>query len=108
MTQPQSQKQTWLNLGLIGVLLILVAISAYLWFPEIVEQDVPAISGATEPETAEGNSSTQDNSAVITTSEDTPTDRPASAVMDHLLIQARHIEGPADAPVTIIEFSDFK
>jgi protein-disulfide isomerase len=34
--------------------------------------------------------------------------RPTPSVMDFLLSDARHVQGAADAPIAIIEFSDFK
>jgi protein-disulfide isomerase len=37
-----------------------------------------------------------------------PTASSTATIMDFLLSDARHIQGEADAPVTIIEFSDFK
>jgi protein-disulfide isomerase len=33
---------------------------------------------------------------------------PTPSIMDLLLADARHFQGNADAPVTIVEFSDFK
>lgn len=103
MTESPPQKQTWLNLGLISVLLLLVAVSVYLWIPRLTEQD-----NATALVTS-GNATQAQNSSLTTESSNKESiNRPADAVMEHLLTQARHIEGSADAPVTIIEFSDFK
>ena len=51
---------------------------------------------------------TQDDSAT-TTNADASNNSPATpTIMDFLLSDARHFQGNADAPVTIIEFSDFK
>lgn len=47
-----------------------------------------------------------------TEADDTPADRPAptatQTLMAFVLADARHFQGEPDAPVTIIEFSDFK
>lgn len=37
-----------------------------------------------------------------------PGNRPTPSIMDLVLSDARHFQGNADAPVTMIEFSDFK
>ncbi|NIN35678.1 MAG: hypothetical protein GTO60_11575 [Gammaproteobacteria bacterium] len=39
---------------------------------------------------------------------DTSTGPPTPTIMDFVLSDARHFQGSADAPVTLIEFSDFK
>jgi protein-disulfide isomerase len=50
---------------------------------------------ATAPEPAQDDAAAPDNQA-------TPT------IMEFVMSDARHVEGEADAPVTIVEFSDFK
>jgi protein-disulfide isomerase len=37
-----------------------------------------------------------------------PADVPTPTIMDFVLSDARHFQGQADAPITLIEFSDFK
>ncbi|MEM7032806.1 MAG: hypothetical protein AAF629_24870 [Chloroflexota bacterium] len=97
------EQQTWLNLGLIGILLVMTAVSAYLWLPRIMETDEPTTANI-----ADDTSVTQNSSGVKTDAEVVSINRPASALMEQLLAEARHIEGSVDAPVTLIEFSDFK
>jgi cytoskeletal protein RodZ len=51
----------------------------------------------------------QSNPPVTTATEDsTNTTPPTPTIMDFVLSDARHFQGNADAPVTIVEFSDFK
>lgn len=38
----------------------------------------------------------------------TPTVKPQGTIMDTVLADARHSQGDINAPVTIVEFSDFK
>ncbi len=40
--------------------------------------------------------------------EATPTIKPQGTIMDIVLADARHSQGDINAPVTIVEFSDFK
>ena len=52
-------------------------------------------AGTTAPEPAQDGAAAPDNQA-------TPT------IMEFVMADARHVQGEADAPVTIVEFSDFK
>ncbi|MFC1974792.1 hypothetical protein ACFLXQ_00160 [Chloroflexota bacterium] len=49
-----------------------------------------------------------DTSTTTNTESDSNNAVPTPSIMDFLLSDARHFQGNADAPVTIIEFSDFK
>ena len=54
---------------------------------------------------ADASSQTADEQPQRTTDADAV---PTPTIMDFLMSDATHIQGAADAPVTIIEFSDFK
>ena len=49
-----------------------------------------------------------DTSTTTEAESDSNNSAPTPTIMDFLLSDARHFQGNADAPVTIIEFSDFK
>ena len=72
--------------------------------------DPQAIAQAPPAESANGN-----NSAPAAESARPPAEEKAASgnsappsIMDMVLADTRHFQGEADAPVTIIEFSDFK
>jgi protein-disulfide isomerase len=50
----------------------------------------------------------QNDTSNTETESDSNNSAPTPTIMDFLLSDARHFQGNADAPVTIIEFSDFK
>jgi hypothetical protein len=50
----------------------------------------------------------QDDTAADTKADTADNPPPTPTIMEFLLSDARHFQGSADAPVTIIEFSDFK
>jgi hypothetical protein len=59
-------------------------------------------STAVEP-TSEPNTNTNDTEEPVD-----PNASPTPTIMDFLMSDARHIQGDAAAPVTLIEFADFK
>ena len=63
-----------------------------------VEQATPEVTVTDTP--ASANTQQQEKPS--------PVEIPTVSVMDVVLENARHIKGNADAPVTIVEFSDFK
>lgn len=91
--------RTWLLIALGFVVTLLVGLAIGLR----LRPGATAVSVAVTPDEA-GNQTT------IETSPQTDSSPPAadSDFMAFLLSDARHFEGDADAPVTLIEFSDFK
>ena len=65
--------------------------------PQSVAQNVPSSTPLPQDDTAPDTDADAANNS-----------RPTPTIMDFLLSDARHFQGDADAPVTIIEFSDFK
>lgn len=76
----------------------------------MVIKDLPTEAAATNgaksdrTEVAQATAPPQPTEAESDTNKDSPT----PTIMDFLLSDARHIQGNASAPVTIVEFSDFK
>ncbi len=62
-------------------------------------QAVAQVEPSPTPTTGQSDTATEGNSNNAA---------PTPTIMDFLLSDARHFQGNADAPVTIIEFSDFK
>ncbi len=48
------------------------------------------------------------DAAAVAQAAATPTPKPQGTIMDTVLADARHSQGDVNAPVTIVEFSDFK
>ena len=71
--------------------------------PVARQTSLPATS---TPTTTPANTATSTATAMPPTRTPTPTPKPS--LEDVLLTDARHIQGNDDAPVTLIEFSDFK
>jgi hypothetical protein len=90
-----------------------VAATAALSIGQVAAQTNPegdATSTETEPATQEGDNADVPSSAASPAqgTTDTEANPSASTIMDFLLANARHFQGADDAPVTIIEFSDFR
>ena len=80
----------------------------------IVIKDLPTEAAATDgtksdrTEVAQATATPQPTTPPTEAESDTNKDSPTPTIMDFLLSDARHIQGNASAPVTIVEFSDFK
>jgi protein-disulfide isomerase len=62
-----------------------------------------------EPTQVSAESTSKDTPTTSAATENTPASAsPTPDVMEFLLSDARHFQGSPDAPVTMIEFSDFK
>jgi hypothetical protein len=95
----------YMGLAFVGTLalgLIIGFLTRPLIIPDRVEVVEVVPTAALSTGEAEA-SSTETQSAANT--DDAP---PTPTIMDFLMADARHIQGVEDAPVTIIEFSDFK
>jgi cytoskeletal protein RodZ len=74
----------------------------------------PVVQTNEQPPQAQANGQptqppAQNNPPATTSTEDsTNTTPPTPTIMDFVLSDARHFQGNADAPVTMVEFSDFK
>jgi len=69
-----------------------------------------AVSSAESPsanEPAAGQSGQANDDAAAAANPTAPAE-PTPTLMEFVMADARHIQGNADAPVTLIEFSDFK
>lgn len=100
----------------LAIMFLLGAAVGFMGRPLLI-QDLPVEVAVTVIPDAEGQSMAQANQS----QNQTPAQSPASqleeeanassatpTIMDLVLSDARHIQGSADAPVTMIEFSDFK
>lgn len=118
--QPQSQPWGYFIAGM-GVTLLAVALGAILGYlarpalepvtGSVADISLPAQGPVAiqappaQPDNA-GESETQANAPAL---EDNPApSAPTPTIMDFVLSDARHFQGSPNAPVTLIEFSDFK
>lgn len=121
--KPAQGKVTGINIYILGFALVAtlvagIAIGLLINRPtQSTQIVVTATSNPNNQPVAQTNeqqpaqASTQGNSAVATTGpENDPTTAGPSTptIMDFVLSDARHFQGSPDAPVTLIEFSDFK
>ena len=129
--QPSQKPLKLLVIGMAVVTLLAVGIAIGLWWQlqSLSEQVVQVVVTATpdlnrqnltktqaesklpEPQSAGETSRSDGKPATVETTSNSPTAdqaAPTPTIMDFLLSDARHMEGSPDAPVTLIEFSDFK
>jgi len=87
---------TWAT-PIVGVVMLLIGlVGGYFLYPVIATEPTPEPGGASSvPEQAEAPQPTVD-----------PATR--AQLMDFLMPQVRHFKGDPEAPVTLIEFSDFQ
>lgn len=105
-----------------SVTLLAVALGAVLGYlarpalnPVTLEADTAqsveapvAVSAPAQPNAAEEARSPNPNTGASTAMESAPdTSAPTPTIMDFVLTDVRHFKGSPDAPVTIVEFSDF-
>ena len=109
-------------LGVLAIGVILGFLARPYIMPDRVEVvEVVATSTMSDPEAiAQAESSRTESAAEGQTERETdsqaddapgaadPDAAPTPTIMDFLMSDARHVLGQADAPVTIIEFSDFR
>lgn len=91
------------RLGFVVWLIFLAA--GWACSPSETAETVPEVDQATQ------EIATTDTPAPAATQQQEkspPVNIPTVSVMDIVLENARHIKGNADAPVTIVEYSDFK
>jgi len=74
--------------------------------PQVVEVEV-VVTATPDPEQQAVAQAQAESSSGVDESADTSTVSPDD-IMEFLLSDARHFQGNADAPVTLIEFSDFR
>jgi len=112
--QPQSQPWGYFIAGMVVTLLAVAlgAVLGYLARPaldpatgSVADISLPAQAPPAQPDNA-GEPETQANAPAVA---DNPApSAPTPTIMDFVLSDARHFQGSDDAPVTMIEFSDFK
>ncbi len=120
--EPAQSKVTGINIYILGFALIAtliagVAIGLLINRPTPSTQVVvTATADSNSRPVAQANEqpspeSSQNNAPDATTGDENDTSAaapPTPTIMDFVLSNARHFQGSADAPVTIVEFSDFK
>jgi protein-disulfide isomerase len=116
-TEPARRNTLFWVVGLVAVLAVgLIVGYSYSQFKTPVQVVVTATPG---PETQAVAQVEPTQTSTQPAAEDTPTTSaatensstsasPTPDVMEFLLSDARHFQGSPDAPVTMIEFSDFK
>ena len=122
-SQIQSEETTpntrLINLGLLVVLVIVAGVALRLWTSDEEPSGNPAAETlvalpptATEPPTLAPATDTPGSpeSELSTPIEGADSAEPPAetSMADMLLVGARHVQGAEDAPITIVEFSDFK
>lgn len=99
-------------LSLVVVIFVLGIVIGFLGRPAVVGDTYvevvvtatpdPDVEAVAESDAATSSANTSDAEEKENATPPTPT------IMDFVLADARHFQGNADAPVTIVEFSDFK
>jgi len=108
----------YMTLAFLGTLVV-GAIGGFLARPLIIPDRTKEVEVVATSELSTGQTAVQSETAAQTdgaagSESNSAADSPAAeaeatpTIMDFLLADAKHIQGPADAPVTVIEFSDFK
>jgi len=95
----------------LAVVLIAGAIIGYL-FSQAQSRPVQVVVTATPEPSPKGIAQTEEQpptkSATSTSTADNTNAPPTPSIMDFVLSDARHFQGSDEAPITMIEFSDFK
>ncbi len=112
--EPPQGKMAGINLFILGFALIAtlvagVAIGLLINRPVVV-QDTSIVATATPNPNSQTvvQAASESISSTSQTEESGNTSLPTPTIMDFVLSDARHFLGSADAPVTLVEFSDFK
>jgi hypothetical protein len=120
--QSADSPQHTVYLGVVLALIFIVGLVLGFVGRPVVLEDPPIEVEVTAAPQAESQAAAEPDQAAMSvaaqtnadgtdlpiTADDASDSSSSSTVMDLVLANARHIEGDADAPVTFIEFSDFK
>jgi hypothetical protein len=99
--------QAWAT-PIVGIVMLFVGLTAgYFGRPLLPGEN--ARTSELQPQTAETDAvTTSQLTPVVEVPTPLPDPNSAESLMDLLVSQARHFKGAEDAPITMIEFSDFK
>jgi hypothetical protein len=99
---------TWAT-PLVGIIMLVVGLAAGYFGRPFLSYDGQPNTSELHPQTTNTEAPTTPQTTAVTSITTTPPDlNSPEALMELLISQTRHFKGDADAPVTIIEFSDFK
>lgn len=93
--------QSWAT-PIVGLTMLVVGLLAGYYGRPLVKQDQPAVAASPSPTQPSGASSSS------SASENQPNPQDRAALMDAILSRVRHFRGDPNAPITLIEFSDFQ
>lgn len=100
--------QSWAT-PIVGlVMLILGLVGGYLLYPQVSTRLLGEAPAAARPTTAAPAEVSSAGTGATATANPGPSDAERQEMMAFLVEQTRHFRGDPEAPVTIIEFSDFQ
>lgn len=114
--EPTPGKLARLNLYILGFALFAtliagVAIGLLISRPVVVQDTaivVTATPGTNVQSVAQTASETSSSPTTAQAEDKSNASPPTPTIMDFVLSDARHFQGSSDAPITLVEFSDFK
>lgn len=99
---------TWAT-PLVGIIMLIIGLAAGYFGRPFLPFDGSSTPSERQTQTNDPDTSPIPQTTPVSAIPTTPPDLSSpEALMELLISQTRHFKGAADAPVTIIEFSDFK
>jgi hypothetical protein len=100
--------QSWAT-PIVGLVMLVVGlVGGYLLYPQVSDKFLGDTSVAAAPTVAAPPEAASAGSEPAVAANPQPSDADRQEMMAFLIEQTRHFKGSPDAPVTIIEFSDFQ